>query len=70
MDKAEPTALRAEIDALLVEHRGDARAVIAALLHDIAILASDAESCTSRGFVRGRFVRPTTHRKLSGTSGG
>lgn len=70
MNDAEPAALQAEIDSLLAEYQGDARAVIAALLHDIAVLADDAESRTSRGFVRGRFVRPTPRRKLSGTSGG
>lgn len=58
MDETESPALRAEIDELLAEHAGDARAVIAALLHDIAVLASDAESRTSRGYVRGQFVRP------------
>lgn len=70
MNDAERTAMEAEIDALLAEHQGDARAAIAALLHDIAVLASDAESRTSRGFVRGRFARPSNRTKLSGTSGG
>lgn len=56
MDETESPAMRAEIDLLLAEHGGDARAVIAALLHDLAVLASDAEVRTSRGYVRGRFV--------------
>jgi hypothetical protein len=46
-----------EIDALLAEFGGDPRAVIAALLHDLAVLAQDAEASTSRGYVRGRVVR-------------
>ncbi|MGL5447259.1 MAG: hypothetical protein ACRDBL_08125 [Rhabdaerophilum sp.] len=69
MVETEPPALRAEIDALLAEYEGNARAVIAALLHDIAVLASDAESRTSRGYVRGNFVRPKS-RKVTGTSRG
>jgi predicted HD phosphohydrolase len=70
MDETEPSALQAEIDTLLAEHRGDARAVIAALLHDLSVLASDAESRTSRGYVRGRFAQPQPRRRISGTSGG
>lgn len=58
MDETQSPALRAEIDALLAEYAGDARALIAALLHDIAVLASDAESRISRGYVRGRFAEP------------
>ena len=46
-----------EVDAILAEFGGDARAAIAALLHDLAVLASDAENTTSRGYVRGRVVR-------------
>jgi hypothetical protein len=46
-----------EIDALIDEFEGDARAAIAALLHDLAALARDAEHSTSRGYVRGRVVR-------------
>lgn len=46
-----------EIDAILEEFGGDARAAIAALLHDLAVLAKDAESTTSRGYVRGKVVR-------------
>lgn len=69
MDTTETRALQAEIDALLAEHGGDARAAIAALLHDIGVLARDAESRTSRGYVRGHFVQPKPRRRLSGTSG-
>ena len=47
----------AEVDAILAEFGGDVRAAIAALLHDLATLASDAENTTSRGYVRGRVVR-------------
>lgn len=69
MDATKNAALQAEIDAVLAEHEGDARAAIAALLHDIAVLARDAESRTSRGYVRGHFVQPKP-RRLSGTSDG
>ena len=51
------------VDAVLAEFGGDARAAIAALLHDLAVLASDAENTTSRGFVRGRVVRLKRHQK-------
>lgn len=70
MNQQNPEALDAEIDALLEEHGGDARAVIAALLHDLSVLATDAESRTSRGYVRGRFAQPKPRRRLTGTSGG
>lgn len=65
MDKNEPAALQAEIDMILAEHEGDARAAIAALLHDIAVLAMDAESRTSLGYVRGKFARPALRKKIS-----
>jgi hypothetical protein len=63
MDKNEPASLKAEIDMVLAEHEGNARAAIAALLHDIAVLAMDAESRTSLGYVRGKFARPAPRRK-------
>lgn len=55
----EPEALlEAEIDAVLAaESGGDARAAIRALLHDLTVLAADAEASTSRGYVRGKMVR-------------
>lgn len=55
--KAEPEPNEAEIDAVLAEFDGDARAAISALLHDLAVLAQDAEEKTSRGFTRGKIVR-------------
>lgn len=54
-DRAE--ALEREIDELLAEANGDARAAMRALLHDFESLLKDALSATSRGYVRGRFVR-------------
>jgi hypothetical protein len=53
-------SIEQEVDDLLAEFNGDARAAIAALLHDLSALALalDAEATTSRGFVRGRVVRP------------
>lgn len=43
----------ADVDAVLHEFGGDARAAIEALLHDLAVLASDYETDVSYGFVRG-----------------
>lgn len=51
-----PDPAEAEIDAVLTEFGGDARAAIAALLHDLAVLAADAAASTSRGYVRGRIA--------------
>ena len=50
-------SIEQEVDDLLAEFNGDARAAIAALFHDLSALALDAETTTSRGFVRGRVVR-------------
>jgi hypothetical protein len=47
----------AEIDAVLAEFNGDARAAIRALLHDLSALARDADASTSWGYVRGRVIR-------------
>ena len=46
-----------EVEAVLAEFDGDARAAIAALLHDLDLLARDAAATTSRGYVRGCFFR-------------
>ncbi len=43
----------ADVDAVLDEFGGDARAAIGALLHDLAVLAGDYETNVSHGFVRG-----------------
>ena len=53
----QPSGIEAEIDALIAEFGGDSRAAIAALLHDLAVLAMDAYENTSRGYVRGKVVR-------------
>ena len=45
-----------EIDAVLDEFGGDARAAIGALLHDWDALARDAVRAISHGFVRGRLT--------------
>lgn len=55
LEEIEPRPL--EVDAVLAEFGGDARAAIAALLHDLDLLARDAASTTSRGYVRGCFFR-------------
>ncbi len=44
-----------EVDEVLAEFGGDARAAIRALLDDQATLVADAEEAVSRGFLRGRF---------------
>ena len=54
--KTEHDQGEAEIDALLAEHNGDARAAIRALLHDLEVLARDAEA-VSWGYVRARPSR-------------
>lgn len=51
-----PDQISLEVDAVIAEFDGDPRAAIAALLHDLSVLASDAEASTSRGYVRGRVV--------------
>ena len=45
-----------EIDAIIEECAGDPREAIRALLHDLAVLAMDAEASVSRGYVRGRLL--------------
>ncbi len=54
-EEAFPT--EADVDAVLYEFKGDARAAIRALLHDLSTLAEDANSTTSRGYVRGRRLQ-------------
>ncbi len=48
----------AEVDAILAEFGGDARQAIAALLHDLAVLATDRSNVVSFGFVRGQPWQP------------
>lgn len=43
-----------EIDAVFYEARGDAREAIRMVLHDLAVLARDADRLVSHGYVRGR----------------
>ena len=52
-----------DVDAVLSEFGGDARATIRALLHDVAILAEDYEATVSRGFVRGAIPQIVLKRK-------
>ena len=52
-----------DVDGVLAEFGGDARATIRALLHDVAILAEDYEATVSRGFVRGAIPRIVLKRK-------
>ena len=53
----------ADVEAVLAEFGGDARAAIRALLRDVAILAEDYEATVSRGFVRGAILRVVLKRK-------
>lgn len=53
--EAEPLfPTEADVDAVLYGFKGDARAAIRGLLHDLATLAADANAATSHGYVRGR----------------
>lgn len=53
----DPDPSLSEPEAVLAEFNGDALAAIAALLHDMDVLARDAAENTSRGYVRGRLFR-------------
>ena len=55
-------ATEADVDAVLAEFEGDARAAIRALLDDIDTLARDHVATVSLGFVRGD-VLPTGLRR-------
>ena len=46
-----------EIDAVLYEAKGDAREAIRMLLHDLAVMAQDADRLVSQGYVYGRAPR-------------
>ena len=50
------TQEEAGVEAAIEEFGGDARAALRAVLHDLAVLAADYESCVSKGFVRGRLA--------------
>ena len=47
-----PTGRAAEIDRLIAEFGGDARAALAAVLHDFDMIVADYEAAISGGFVR------------------
>jgi hypothetical protein len=49
-----PDEIEFEI-AELVEEHGSERAALRAVLHDFNVLMRDADSATSRGFLRGVF---------------
>jgi len=48
-----PAITDEEIDAVLYEAKGDPREAIRMLLHDLSVMASDADRLVSHGFVRG-----------------
>jgi hypothetical protein len=45
-----------EVDAVIQEAKVDPRGAIRMLIRDLAMMAVDADSATSRGFLRGRIV--------------
>lgn len=57
-EKTSPVISQAEVEAVIAEFNGDMRAAIAALLHDLAVLAEGAESA-SRGYARRDFASVT-----------
>jgi hypothetical protein len=56
LEKTDPEVSEQEIDEVLAEFDGDARAALRALLHDQAELIRDAQQAVSRGFIRGVFA--------------
>jgi hypothetical protein len=68
-DTRDPNPTEADIDAVLEDFSGDARAAIRALLHDLAVLAGDYESSVSKGYVRGRLAAVRKLRTNAGGSG-
>lgn len=56
-DRDDPFPSDADVDQVLGEFDGDHRAVIKALLHDVACLAADYGLSVSRGFIR-RALEP------------
>lgn len=46
-----------DVDAVILEFKGDMREAIRGLLHDLAVLAADYEADVSKGFVRGGLPR-------------
>lgn len=65
LDPAEPTPefpTEDDVNAVLYEHKGNAREAIRALLHDLAVLAADYGTDVSCGYVRGVVPRLTLKR--------
>lgn len=61
-----PNPMELQIDTVLAEFDGDARAAIGALLHNRDELLRDADRAASLGFLRGRFsegARPVSEPK-------
>ncbi len=50
-----PNPMERQIDSVLAEFDGNARAAIGALLHNRDELLRDADRAASLGFLRGRF---------------
>ena len=60
---------QADVEAVIEEFGGDARAALRAVLHDLAVLAADYESCVSKGFVRGRLAVQKFNTNAGATGG-
>lgn len=54
-----------EIDAMLYEANGDSREAIRMLLQDLTVMAFDADSASSRGFLQGRFSQGKRRLKVA-----
>lgn len=52
-EAASPAITDEEVDAVLYEAKGNPREAIRMLLHDLAVMASDADRLVSHGYVRG-----------------
>lgn len=50
-----PTIGDQEVEEAVAEAGGDPREAVRMLLHDLAVMASDADAASSRGFLRGWF---------------
>jgi hypothetical protein len=50
-----PNPVEGQVDAVIAEFGGDARAAVRALLHNRDELLRDADRAASLGYLRGRF---------------
>lgn len=55
-----------EIDAVILEAKGDPREAIRMLLQDLGTMVLDTDAAASRGFLRGRFSEGARRRQNEG----